>query len=385
MRRRRRAYARGDRGRRRSRGPQLLAAASRRGQRRGRVDHRRRGPSLSRLPGRVFGGELRPPPPRDHRDRARPARHRHAGQPRVPFRPPRPVLRRAGRPVRQGHGAADEQRRRSGRERHQGRAQMGHRRQGRPSRPGRISSWRTTTFTAAPSSIISFSDDEPPGAASARSHRASARFRSATPTPWPQRSTTTPSRCCWSPSRARRASSCRPTTTCRGCARCAREHNVLMIADEIQSGLARTGHTFACDHWGVVPDVYLLGKALGGGVVPLSAVVANRDVLGVLHPGEHGSTFGGNPLAAAIGIDRGRDAGARRIPAPLNGTRRAPARAAARAGRPRRARRARPRTVGGRRHRPGIGTGKRSACAWPSAACSSRTPTARRCGSRHRW
>lgn len=79
------------------------------------------------------------------------------------------------------------------------------------------------------------------------------------------------------------------------------ERNVLMIADEIQSGLARTGRTFACDHWGVVPDVYLLGKALGGGIVPLSAVVANRDVLGVLHPGEHGSTFGGNPLAAAIG------------------------------------------------------------------------------------
>lgn len=79
------------------------------------------------------------------------------------------------------------------------------------------------------------------------------------------------------------------------------ERNVLLIADEIQAGLARTGRTFACDHWGVVPDVYLLGKALGGGVVPLSAVVANRDVLGVLHPGEHGSTFGGNPLAAAIG------------------------------------------------------------------------------------
>jgi ornithine--oxo-acid transaminase len=79
------------------------------------------------------------------------------------------------------------------------------------------------------------------------------------------------------------------------------ERNVLMIADEIQSGLARTGRTFACEHWGVVPDIYLLGKALGGGVVPLSAVVANRDVLGVLHPGEHGSTFGGNPLATAIG------------------------------------------------------------------------------------
>jgi ornithine--oxo-acid transaminase len=79
------------------------------------------------------------------------------------------------------------------------------------------------------------------------------------------------------------------------------ERNVLMIADEIQSGLARTGRTFACDHWGVTPDIYLLGKALGGGVVPVSAVVADADVLGVLHPGEHGSTFGGNPLAAAIG------------------------------------------------------------------------------------
>ncbi|WP_036461201.1 ornithine--oxo-acid transaminase [Mycobacterium sp. 141] len=79
------------------------------------------------------------------------------------------------------------------------------------------------------------------------------------------------------------------------------ERNVLMIADEIQSGLGRTGRTFACEHWNVIPDVYLLGKALGGGVLPLSAVVADRDVLGVLHPGEHGSTFGGNPLAAAIG------------------------------------------------------------------------------------
>jgi ornithine--oxo-acid transaminase len=79
------------------------------------------------------------------------------------------------------------------------------------------------------------------------------------------------------------------------------EHGVLMIADEIQSGLGRTGRTFACDHEGVEPDVYLLGKALGGGIVPLSAVVAGDEVLGVLRPGEHGSTFGGNPLACAIG------------------------------------------------------------------------------------
>jgi ornithine--oxo-acid transaminase len=78
------------------------------------------------------------------------------------------------------------------------------------------------------------------------------------------------------------------------------ERNVLFVADEIQSGLGRTGDTFACDHEGVVPDLYLLGKALGGGVVPVSAVVGRREVLGVLRPGEHGSTFGGNPLACAV-------------------------------------------------------------------------------------
>ncbi|WP_419997327.1 ornithine--oxo-acid transaminase [Streptomyces boninensis] len=78
---------------------------------------------------------------------------------------------------------------------------------------------------------------------------------------------------------------------------------VLFMADEIQSGLGRTGRTFACEHEGVVPDVYILGKALGGGVVPVSAVVADRDVLGVFHPGEHGSTFGGNPLACAVGLE----------------------------------------------------------------------------------
>ena len=76
---------------------------------------------------------------------------------------------------------------------------------------------------------------------------------------------------------------------------------VLMMADEIQSGLARTGRTFACDHEEVVPDVYVLGKALGGGLYPVSAIAANGDVLEVITPGSHGSTFGGNPLAAAIG------------------------------------------------------------------------------------
>ncbi|MEV0525299.1 ornithine--oxo-acid transaminase [Streptomyces sp. NPDC050439] len=82
-----------------------------------------------------------------------------------------------------------------------------------------------------------------------------------------------------------------------------RERNVLFMADEIQSGLGRTGRTFACEHEGVVPDVYILGKALGGGVVPVSAVVADADVLGVFKPGEHGSTFGGNPLACAVALE----------------------------------------------------------------------------------
>jgi ornithine--oxo-acid transaminase len=74
----------------------------------------------------------------------------------------------------------------------------------------------------------------------------------------------------------------------------------LMIADEIQSGLGRTGTTFACEHEDVVPDMYVLGKALGGGIVPVSAVVSSGDVLGVFKPGQHGSTFGGNPLACAV-------------------------------------------------------------------------------------
>jgi ornithine--oxo-acid transaminase len=79
------------------------------------------------------------------------------------------------------------------------------------------------------------------------------------------------------------------------------EYNVLLIADEIQSGLARTGTVFALEHEEVRADLYTLGKALGGGILPVSAVVGSRAVLGVLKPGEHGSTFGGNPLACAVG------------------------------------------------------------------------------------
>ena len=88
-----------------------------------------------------------------------------------------------------------------------------------------------------------------------------------------------------------------------GVRRVTAERGALFIADEIQSGLGRTGRTFACEHEDVVPDMYVLGKALGGGVVPVSAVVSSRDVLGVFRPGEHGSTFGGNPLACAVGLE----------------------------------------------------------------------------------
>lgn len=81
-----------------------------------------------------------------------------------------------------------------------------------------------------------------------------------------------------------------------------KKHNVLFIADEIQAGLCRTGKMFATEWEGFEPDMYILGKALGGGVFPISCVVANDDILGVFNPGSHGSTFGGNPMACAVSI-----------------------------------------------------------------------------------
>lgn len=81
-----------------------------------------------------------------------------------------------------------------------------------------------------------------------------------------------------------------------------RERNILLAADEIQTGFGRTGKMFACEWEGVEPDVYILGKALGGGVYPVSAVAANNDILGLFEPGSHGSTFGGNPLGAAVAV-----------------------------------------------------------------------------------
>jgi len=79
-------------------------------------------------------------------------------------------------------------------------------------------------------------------------------------------------------------------------------HNVLMICDEVQTGLGRTGRMLACDHEGVKPDGLMLGKALGGGLLPVSAFLARDDVMAQFTPGDHGSTFGGNPLAAAVGL-----------------------------------------------------------------------------------
>lgn len=79
-------------------------------------------------------------------------------------------------------------------------------------------------------------------------------------------------------------------------------HNILFMADEIQTGFGRTGKTFACDWENVIPDVYIMGKALGGGVMPVSAVAANKEIMNVFLPGTHGSTFGGNPLASAVAV-----------------------------------------------------------------------------------
>lgn len=87
------------------------------------------------------------------------------------------------------------------------------------------------------------------------------------------------------------------------CAEICRRHRVLLICDEIQTGLGRTGRLLACEHEGITPDAVILGKALGGGLLPVSAFLARADVMDVFRPGDHGSTFGGNPLAAAVGLE----------------------------------------------------------------------------------
>ncbi len=89
----------------------------------------------------------------------------------------------------------------------------------------------------------------------------------------------------------------------KACEALCRKHNVLLIADEVQTGLGRTGKLLACEHEDVKPDGLILGKALGGGIVPVSMFLAKREVMSVFGPGDHGSTFGGNPLAAAVGLE----------------------------------------------------------------------------------
>ena len=94
-----------------------------------------------------------------------------------------------------------------------------------------------------------------------------------------------------------------PAGYLKACAEICKKHNVLLIADEIQTGLGRTGKLLACEHENVKPDGLILGKALGGGFLPISLFLAKKAVMDVFTPGDHGSTFGGNPLAAAVGLE----------------------------------------------------------------------------------
>ena len=161
---------------------------------------------------------------------------------------------------------------------------------------------------------------------------------------------------------------------------------ILLVCDEVQTGLGRTGAVLACDHEGVRPDGLVLGKALGGGLLPVSAFCASEEVMSVFAPGDHGSTFGGNPLAAAVGeaalalllrerLSRARPRARRRAAGP-----------AARARPPGDRRGARQGPADRRRDRPGVRE-RAGRCAKGSsrAASSARTRTARWCASRRRW
>ena len=291
--------------------------------------------------------------PRAARRRARPARPAHADQPRLRARPVRRLHRRARRPVRQGPRAADEHRRRGRRDRDQGLPQVGLRGQGRPRRPGR--DHRRVRQLPRPHHHHRRLLRRPRRPRRLRPVHARLRHRAVRRPRGPRGRDRrrTPSPCSSSRSRARAAWSSRPTATCAASASSAPRHDVLFAADEIQAGLGRTGKTFACDHEDVVPDIYVLGKALGGGIVPVSAIVADRDVLGVLRPGQHGIDLRRQPARL-----RGRHRG-RRDAAPPASSRPAPPSSAsllrerleALVGHGVR-RRPHPRPVGRRRHRP---------------------------------
>jgi ornithine--oxo-acid transaminase len=104
------------------------------------------------------------------------------------------------------------------------------------------------------------------------------------------------------PYRVKQAFMCHPKAICLQSYKLCKEHNVLFMADEVQTGIARTGKMLACDHENVRPDVLILGKAISGGIYPVSAVLADDPVMLVIKPGQHGSTFGGNPVAAKVAM-----------------------------------------------------------------------------------
>ena len=204
---------------------------------------------------------------------------------------------------RQRHGAADEHRRRGSRDRDQDRAQVGLPRQGRPGRPRADHRLRTATSTGAPPPSSRSPPTRTPATTSAPSPLAS-RGRVRRPRRAArQRSRRAPSRSWSSRSRARRASCCRRTGYLAAAAEICRENNVLFIADEIQSGLGRTGKTFAASGRTSSPTCTSWARRWAAASTRSRPLPLTADVLGVFKPGEHGSTFGGNPLAAAIGSE----------------------------------------------------------------------------------
>ena len=284
------------------------------------------------------------------------------------------------------HGAADEHRRRGGRDRDQGGPQVGLRGQGRARRARPRSSSPAATSTAAPRPSSASPPTRTRATTSARTPRASGSCPYGDLTRCAAAIDDTTVAVLLEPIQGEAGVIVPPAgLPAPACARSAPTRGVLFIADEIQSGLGRTGRTFACDHEGVVPDMYMLGKALGGGIVPVSAVVGRRDVLGVLRPGEHGSTFGGNPLACAVGAGGHRAAGHRRVPgAPAELGAHLHDRLGALVG-PRRARGARPRPVGRRRHRPALCGPAGLRAAGRARRPGQGHPRHRRSGSPRRW
>ena len=300
--------------------------------------------------------------------------------PGVRPRPVRAVLRRARRAVRHGDGAADEHRRRGGRDRDQGRAQVGVRDARRPARRGGHRRVRRELPRA--------DDDDrvvllrPGRAGRLRAVHAGLRVgavrRPARACGVPSPSTgTASSRCSIEPIQGEAGVVVPPPGFLAGVRSLCTSAGALLIADEIQSGLGRVGATFACALEGVVPDAYLLGKALGGGIVPVSAMVSSRSVLGVLRAGparvdlrRQPARLRGGPRGDRDAADRGVPGSGRLRSAPCC-TRRLGVAAVV------------GRVVGDRARAVGRGDVRRRwtagpcASGWPRSACSPRRPTAR--------